>query len=381
MVVPTLPVFGVTPPFMLFYILTWLVVAFVLVLHAAAIVSTFVLILLIPYWMLRRRIPRQRGPRGCCGCMKTVFLCVGRWLCVHTFPALFKMHKTRSGHGSQMRSFMVFLDRKVESSLTLVAAFCCMVYSVCYSSTIVFIQYFPVERSEECLEKDSHSRPLFCYSRSSNSSLPVDCAEYNVTELRELQFACFTIAIPGHGLGIAIAAALGLAKVTIVSITIFVKITEGYFKMTKKFKPSRKLPWWCCLGSRKCANGIYVVSSLLLLTIIVPLVSTCLSLSLVIANTITDVDLTPLYDSDYMFFPVLVCFPLSYVIVYLKDHCDKGEYASFAADQRPLDPRDWDVESGSSVTAGQQDEAGTGGASGGTNGVALNETCRGVSAH
>ena len=160
----------------------------------------------------------------------------------------------------------------------------------------------------------------------------------------------------------------------IVSITIFVKVTEGDFKMTKKFKPSRKLPWWCCLGNRKCANGIYVVSSLLLLTIIVPLVSTCLSLSLVIANTITDVDLTPLYDSDYMFFPVLVCFPLSYVIVYLEAHCDKGEYASFAADQRPLDPRDWDVESGSSVTAGQQDEAGTGGVSGGTSGVSPNET-------
>ena len=74
MAVPTLPVFGVTPPFMLFYILTWLVVAFVLVLHAAAIVSTFALILLIPYWMLRRRTPRQRGPTSCCGCMNTMFL-------------------------------------------------------------------------------------------------------------------------------------------------------------------------------------------------------------------------------------------------------------------------------------------------------------------
>ena len=35
------------------------------------------------------------------------------------------------------------------------------------------------------------------------------------------------------GLGIAVAAALGLAKVAIVSITIFVKVSEGYFKMTK----------------------------------------------------------------------------------------------------------------------------------------------------
>ena len=47
-----------------------------------------------------------------------------------------------------------------------------------------------------------------------------------------MHFDCYALALP-TGLGIAVAAALGLAKVAIVSITIFVKVTEGYLKMTK----------------------------------------------------------------------------------------------------------------------------------------------------
>ena len=74
-----------------------------------------------------------------------------------------------------------------------------------------------MEESAECLETDSHGRTLFCYS---DSSLPVDCANFSVTELRELQFQCYT------GLGIVVAAALGLAKVAIVGVTIIVKVTE-----------------------------------------------------------------------------------------------------------------------------------------------------------
>ena len=115
MVVPTLPVIGVTPPIIVFTTLEWLAFSFVYALLVAAIVSFGVM------WTSHcRRIPMQCGPRSYCR-LKTLFLFVGRMLCVHTFPALFKMHKTRSGHGSQMRSFMVFLDRKVERSLTLIA--------------------------------------------------------------------------------------------------------------------------------------------------------------------------------------------------------------------------------------------------------------------
>ena len=52
----------------------------------------------------------------------------------------------------------------------------------------------------------------------------MDCANFSVTELRAIQFQCYVISI--LGLGIAVAAALGLAKVAIVGVTIIVKVTE-----------------------------------------------------------------------------------------------------------------------------------------------------------
>ena len=379
MAVPTLPVIG-TPSIVFFYILEGLAFTIVDVLLTAAGVSTFVLICPVFATRLYRicnnnGTPRQCGPSSCCGYMKTVFLSMGRLLCVNTFPALFKMHKTRSDHGNQTRKFMVFLDRKVESSLTLIAAFCSIVYSILFTSSLIFLRYFPVEQSEECNEKDNHDRSLFCYSTSSNSSLPVDCAKYTVTELQELHFRCYALALP-NGLGIAVAAALGLAKVATVGITIFVKVTEGYFKMTKNDLPLKLLKW-CCGGSRKCANRIYIISSTLLLLALSGVSLSCM----IVYSTHTIVsrnhDLKPLqylHYSAYVLLPILLYGPLGYIVKYLAAHCDKGEYVSFAADQRPLDPHDWDVESGSSMTAGQQDEASTGGASGNTSGTAANET-------
>ena len=86
-----------------------------------------------------------------------------------------------------------------------------------------------------------------------NSSLPVDCANFSVTELHELQFQCYAIA-PPTSLGIAVAAALVLAKVVIVGVTIFVKVTEGFLKMTKN--PPRKLQKVCC---RNCVSRIRAI--------------------------------------------------------------------------------------------------------------------------
>ena len=378
MVVPTLPVIGVPPSIVLFIILQLLAVAVVYVLFMAAVVSTAVLLPGLPALLYcicnNSRTTRQRGPGGCCSSMKTAFLFVGRFLCVHTFPALFKVHKTRSDHGSQTREFMVFLDRKVESSLALIAAFCSIVYTIFCTSTIVFFRYFPVEGSGECLEKDSQGRSLFCYSNSSNSSLPEDCANYSVTELRKFRFDCYALAIP-TGLGIAVAAALGLAKVAIVGITIFVKVTEGYFKMTKN--PPQKLRKCCCCKlSRICANKIYIYSSYLLLfaVSIISFVSMIVFVTVLFRNETFLKPLDYLYYSAYIFLPTLICGPLIYIVKYLEAHCDREEYVSFAADQRPLDPRDWDMKSESSETAGQQDEASMGGGSGSTSGVAPNET-------
>ena len=58
-------------------------------------------------------------------------------------------------------------------------------------------------------------------------------------------------------------------------------------------------------------------------------------------------------------------------------HCDRrGEYISIAADQRPPDPHDWDVESGTSVTdhEGQHDEDNIGRERGNVSGEAPTET-------
>ena len=302
MVVPTLPVIEVPPPLVFFRTLELLVIITSQILVIVAMISTLVLIyILLPYWMLRT-IPKHRGPSGCRRYMKTAFLLVGKWLCVQTFPALFKMHKIRSGSGNKTRTFMVFLDRKVERSLPVVAAFCSIVYCIFSSSLTVFFRYFPLERSEECLAKDRYGRSLFCYS---NSNLPVDCANYSMTELRELQFQCYAIALPGFG--IAVAAALALAKVAILGVTICVKVTESYFKLTNDHP--QKVSHWFCGGGRRCANVIYIASCCNLLTITLPCLSVFI-IAAILVDFLTELELMVLYDFDYVFFPVIVFYPL-----------------------------------------------------------------------
>ena len=115
MVVPTLPVVGVVPPSMLFHILEMPAITLAYVLLGAAFMSTLVLVkpLLMPLLYCVKpssKTPEQHGLGGCRRCMNTVFLFVGRLLCVHTFPALFKMHKTRSGHGSQTIAKPIYAD-------------------------------------------------------------------------------------------------------------------------------------------------------------------------------------------------------------------------------------------------------------------------------
>ena len=324
---------------------------------AALFVCMTMLFLVLIYMALSRRqnsssrtTEKQCLPRGChrwCGqsnhchkCMKTAFLYVGRLLCVHTFPTLFKIHKTRSGGGRQTREFMVFLDRKVENNLLLILAFCFIALSIFYASAMVFVRYFPVEKSEECLEKDSHGQPLFCYINASftNPSLPVDCANYTVTELQELEFECYALTFPG-GLGIAVAAALGLAKVGIVGISIFIKVSEGILKSAK---------------DKPCANRLYRICSMLLL--LLAMLALLISMN-ILANTSKTTRKLLQQLVAYIVLPLLLCAPLFSIIRKLKDHCDRGEYISFAADQRPIDQSDRDEESESSVTEGEQDEA------------------------
>ena len=356
MVVPTLSVIEVAPPLVLFKTMKWTAIALVYVLLIPAFLSTLVLccaplrILMLYCIKPTRRTPKQlRGLDNCRRCMNSVFLFVGRWLCVQTFPALFKMHKTRSDHGGQTRKFMVFLDRRVESSVPFIAAFCSIVCCIFFTSAAVFFRYFPMEVSTECLETDNHGRTLFCYL--SNSSLislrlPVDCANFSVTELRELKFQCYAIAIP-DGLGIAVAAALGLAKVGIVGVTIFVKVMEGFFTMTKN--PQKLSHCCCCCCRLRYANKICVYSSKVLFVIVSGISLICAIIVIYISISEGKDSLQFLHYYAYASLPVLLCVPLIYIVQFLGAHCSRGEYISIATDQRPLDPRDWDVESETSI--------------------------------
>ena len=145
MVVSTLPWIG-TPSIKFFNTLDGLAIALVCVVMAGAAVfnllASYSLILFV--CMLRRRRScnentSQHRFKCCCRCTKNTFLCVGRLLCVQTFPALFKIHKTHSDYGGQTRKFMLFLNREVERSWPLIAAFCSIVYSIFCSFTMVFL--------------------------------------------------------------------------------------------------------------------------------------------------------------------------------------------------------------------------------------------------
>ena len=379
---------GDPPSIVFFQTLDYLAFSLVLVLFPVAMFNLFLVYLLVPYWMLRktgrktrRKAPRQRAPSSCRRCMKAVFLFVGKRLCVYTFPALFKLHKIHSKNGcsSHTREFMVFLDRVVDNSLAIVSAFCSIVFSIFYSSGMVFLQYFLVEKSGECQEKDNHDRPLFCYNTSSSPTkpnLPVDCANYkNVAEFQKFTIECYAISLP-VGISIAFATALAVVKVATLGITSCVKVTEWYFKLTKN--PPCTVPQGCC--SRKCANGIYLVASCYLLLAVVPSVlsffisfSFSLDSNKIMQPEISALLLFHLFSETFVYVPYQICLPLFYILLYLLVHCDKGQYASIVPDQRPLDPRDWDKESESPVTEDEHDEASMEGEEGNVHGGVLGE--------
>ena len=309
--------------------------------------------------------PCARRPPRPCKWMESVLLFVGRKLCPSVFPALFKVHKTRSDPGTQStREFLVYLDRKVENNAGIIFSFCSLAYATISLSAMIFFHFFPVTVSGECLEEDQHGRTVFCYTTSSiNSSLPVDCLQYNFTEIRELHFQCYAIAVPGFS--IALAAALAVAKVVVVAITIIIKVSAGYFKMTKnppqklKMCFSRCIPRWCCCSySRKCANKVYIISSLAVISLVAFAIM-AVYISVTIPKLTSNRQLLVTSYASVVALPILVYIHLAFIVALSEGHCEQGEYTSLASEQRPPDPRDWDidVESGSSMTEEQQDES------------------------
>ena len=284
---------------------------------------------------------------------------MGRKLCVNMLPALFKIHKTYCVHGSQTtRVFMVFLDRKVEDKLALIAAFCSVISSILCTSIMMFFRYFPVTVSEQCLEKDNQERSLFCYLKNGSNPIklyPVDCAEYSVSELQKLQFECYSVNI--LGIGLALAAALALAKVARVIVTIFVIVSAEVYEKTTKY--SHKLER-CCRKGKQIVDIIYIASCLIVLCIVV-VVTVSISAHLLSATSYAKPStLNQLTGPNYLFYvalPLLMCFPMAYIIVKLEDHCNHGEYVSFTADHRPPDASVIGRESLASISEEQQTES------------------------
>ena len=74
--------------------------------------------------------------------------------------------------------------------------------------------------------REDKNRDLYCYTNANSwyhtqwDSMPVDCATYNSTELKEIEFVCYAITITDFGVGLAAAGAL--AKLSTVITTIYI---------------------------------------------------------------------------------------------------------------------------------------------------------------
>ena len=188
--------------------------------------------------------------------------------------------------------------------------------------------------SGECLERDNQDRSLFCYLKNAShtgTNLPVDCVEYSVSQLQELHFSCYAISIPG--LGIAVAAALGLSKLATVSITVYIQVTAAFIKMTKVYS---------CRGTERCLRGwrehdfifcfvLFTLAVLLLIALAAEIIA------VVFIVEYSDRRLSLVYYVAYGFLPILICLPLGYVVIKLEDHCEQGEFVSYAKEQEPHD--------------------------------------------
>ena len=157
---------------------------------------------------------------------------------------------------------------------------------------------------------------------------------------------------------------MALTKVVIVSVTVYVKVTDGFFKMTKnppqklKMCLSRCMPRWCCYCyNRKRAIIVYLVSTLVVITLVAHVIA-AVFLTIVILNLVGQLDVSlATYHASYIVLPFLLSIQLSLIMAFLVGHCEQGEYVSFASEQRPPDPHDWDVESELFLAEEQQDES------------------------
>ena len=257
------------------------------------------------------------------GVIKELFTWGSRRLNVHMFPGLFKEHKKRD-NGKQPISFLLFLDREVEDNKVIIFTFYFLALAIFSTALLVFFRYIPVEISRECLIKDVHGPQLYCYTNESslqmNSALqlPEDCATYNSTEIEERKFTCYSFSI--FDLGIAIAAAVALAKVATVGITLYVRVIEGFHMWSQK----NKIHFWF-LHIVACIALFFLlsVSNTAVILIIVSRLKTGIG---------NESERTYL---AYAILPFMLLFSLVTLLVTLNEHCNKEQFISYCICQSP----------------------------------------------
>ena len=113
--------------------------------------------LAVTVWLLY--IGQNRWTWSGAGWANTIFLTVGRLLCVSTFPALFKTHKARTDDPRITRLFMVFLDRKVEKKTAIIVAFYCLIVAIYCAAVMASLRFFPGDCKWR-MSRERQSRPI-----------------------------------------------------------------------------------------------------------------------------------------------------------------------------------------------------------------------------
>ena len=299
-----------------------------------------------------------------------------RILNVKMFPGLFKRHKSydllKSGKNKRWvtREFILFLDRRVENEIRILISFYIIAMTICSLALSAFFRFIPVHASETelCLRTDDRSRTHYCYTHESAAySLPVDCDAYNSTEPKGITLSCYTISV--LDVGIALAAALALAKVARTCITIFILMNEWLYKRSQdktiECRPNCRL---------------FYLFSCILFQYVIPISLLVLGFIIYLRTITAENHQAKRAAIGYALLPTALFPSLCTIICTLSKHCDQEEYISHCQQQLPHCKKCCDVpKDKKSVSAGDSEIRC--GESHNEGGAATSETDRGAAAN
>ena len=97
-----------------------------------------------------------------------------------------------------------------------------------------------------------------------------------------------------------------------------------------------------CRGTERCLHGWrehdYIFCFVLFTLAVLLLIALAAEIMAVLFIVdYSDRRLSLVYYVAYEFLPILICLPLGYVVIKLEDHCEQGEFVSYAKEQEPHD--------------------------------------------